>query len=236
MDELIEELLEGLWVQEEENGGGGIPVSTIAPRRRLRGRRQGGIPGGSEGHSRGPGLMGDLRSMEREGLVAVREDRVYMEEKGREIAKKIVRNHRLAERLLMEVFQVGDVEAEGSACKFEHILSPEVTDRVCTFLGHPPTCPHGKAIPRGECCRIFGTHIEPLVKPLTSLDVGRKARIVFLTPSFQRRLQRLGTLGLAPGGTVRLKQRYPSYVVEVDETTIALDREVGREIFVREVS
>ena len=40
-------------------------------------------------------------------------------------------------------------EIEQQACKFEHILSPEATDKICTFLGHPRTCPHGAPIPPG---------------------------------------------------------------------------------------
>ena len=43
-------------------------------------------------------------------------------------------------------------EIEQQACKFEHILSPEATDKICTFLGHPRTCPHGAPIPPGPCC------------------------------------------------------------------------------------
>jgi len=43
-------------------------------------------------------------------------------------------------------------EIEQQACKFEHILSPEATDKICTFLGHPRTCPHGAPIPPGQCC------------------------------------------------------------------------------------
>jgi Mn-dependent DtxR family transcriptional regulator len=43
-------------------------------------------------------------------------------------------------------------EIEQQACKFEHILSPEATDKICTFLGHPRTCPHGSPIPEGDCC------------------------------------------------------------------------------------
>jgi Mn-dependent DtxR family transcriptional regulator len=45
-----------------------------------------------------------------------------------------------------------ETEIEQQACKFEHILSPEATDKICTFLGHPRTCPHGAPIPRGGCC------------------------------------------------------------------------------------
>jgi len=43
-------------------------------------------------------------------------------------------------------------EIEQQACKFEHILSPEATDKICAFLGHPRTCPHGAPIPPGPCC------------------------------------------------------------------------------------
>ena len=81
-------------------------------------------------------------------------DVLYFTEKGRIRAENVIRRHRLAERLFIQTFQVSDEqEVEEQACKFEHILSAEATDRICTFLGHPLTCPHGSPIPRGECCR-----------------------------------------------------------------------------------
>ena len=53
----------------------------------------------------------------------------------------------------MDVLAIRDEGSiEKNACTFEHILSPEVTDRICTFLGHPRTCPHGSPIPPGDCC------------------------------------------------------------------------------------
>ena len=68
-------------------------------------------------------------------------------------ARNIIRRHRLAERLFMDVLSIRDEEeVESNACKFEHILSPDVTDRICTLLGHPTACPHGSPIPPGECC------------------------------------------------------------------------------------
>jgi putative ABC transport system ATP-binding protein len=67
-------------------------------------------------------------------------------------ARDIVRRHRLAERLFKDTFAVEDSEAHNQACKFEHIISPELDQRICTFLGHPKTCPHGNPIPPGECC------------------------------------------------------------------------------------
>src|SRR6266852_5225867 len=74
-------------------------------------------------------------------------------EKGRKRAEDVIRRHRLAERLFTQTFHVNDEkEVAEQACKFEHILSPEATDRICTFLGHPRTCPHGSLIPAGPCC------------------------------------------------------------------------------------
>jgi putative ABC transport system ATP-binding protein len=78
---------------------------------------------------------------------------LYFTERGRQRATDVIRRHRLAERLFIQTFKVEDEkEVEQQACKFEHILSPEATDRICTFLGHPETCPHGSPIPRGPCC------------------------------------------------------------------------------------
>jgi energy-coupling factor transporter ATP-binding protein EcfA2 len=78
---------------------------------------------------------------------------IVFTEKGRKRAEDVIRRHRLAERLFVQTFRVqNEKEIEEQACKFEHILSPEVTDSICTFLGHPRTCPHGSPIPAGPCC------------------------------------------------------------------------------------
>ncbi|MSO20434.1 MAG: ATP-binding cassette domain-containing protein [Acidobacteria bacterium] len=78
---------------------------------------------------------------------------VVMSEPGRARAANIIRRHRLAERLFSDTFQMHDEQQlEANACTFEHILSPEVTERICIFLNHPDRCPHGSPIPTGECC------------------------------------------------------------------------------------
>src|SRR5436305_7279171 len=77
---------------------------------------------------------------------------VELTPRGRERAGNIIRRHRLAERLFTDSLAMdSESEIEQQACKFEHILSPEATDKICTFLGHPRTCPHGAAIPLGPC-------------------------------------------------------------------------------------
>ena len=65
--------------------------------------------------------------------------------------------------------------------------------------------------------------------------LGAAGRIVFIAPKFHDRMDRLAALGVIPGSELRLHQRSPSYVIEVGETTIALDAEIAGEIFVKPV-
>jgi len=90
---------------------------------------------------------------------------VELTERGRQRAADIIRRHRLAERLFTDSLALeSETEIEQQACKFEHILSTEATDKICTFLGHPRTCPHGAPIPPGPCCgrptELVGTSIK----------------------------------------------------------------------------
>lgn len=172
------------------------------------------------------------RLMQR-GLIWRQDEEITLTEEGERRAREIVRRHRLAERLLTDLFEVEEEHVESSACKFEHILSPEVTDSICTFLGHPPVCPHGKPIPRGPCCEKARRELKPVVLPLHDFDVGVEGRIVFITPRYHGRLDRLGSLGVVPGSMVTLHQKHPSYVLRIGETEIAIDEEIAREIYVK---
>lgn len=176
-----------------------------------------------------------LSEMDGAGWISIREGRVDLLGEGERRAEEIIRRHRLAERLLSEVFELEESYMESSACQFEHILSPKVSDSVCTFLGHPPICPHGKPIPRGPCCARFKKEMEPLVRPLADLKPGEEGRVVFITPKSRSRLERLSALGLIPGSVVKLAQKHPSFVLGIGETTLALDEEIVREIYVKRV-
>jgi putative ABC transport system ATP-binding protein len=77
---------------------------------------------------------------------------VHLTEAGSRRARDVVRRHRLAERLFTDAFAIEDAEARVQACRFEHIITPELDQRICSFLGHPKTCPHGNPIPPGPCC------------------------------------------------------------------------------------
>ena len=175
----------------------------------------------------------DLRELEEGGFVALDGTHVRLTEQGERRAKEVVRRHRLTERLFHDVLLMGEEATERQACEFEHILSPEATESVCTLLGHPPTCPHGKPIPPGACCGTFQRTMKPLVTGLANFELGARGRIVFIAPRFHDRMDRLASLGVIPGSEIRLHQRSPAFVIEVGETTIALDPEIAAEIFVK---
>jgi DtxR family Mn-dependent transcriptional regulator len=176
-----------------------------------------------------------LRKMIKDDLFQIEGNRMILKERGEEKAREIIRRHRLTERLLYEIFEMSEEEVEEEACKLEHILSPAVTESVCTFLGHPPTCIHGKPIPRGECCTKFKKEMKPLVIPLEELGLGEEGRIVFIAPKSHQRLDRLSTLGIVPGSILRMHQKNPSYVLQIGETTLALDRDIVKNIYVKRV-
>ncbi len=176
-----------------------------------------------------------LRLMIRDGLFEVEGKRMVLRDRGEEKARELIRRHRLTERLLHEIFEISEEQVEDEACKLEHILSPAVTDSVCTFLGHPPTCIHGKTIPRGECCFKLRKEIKPFVIPLEELGLGEEGRIVFIAPKSHQRLDRLSTLGIVPGSIVRMHQKNPSHVLQIGETMLALDKEIVRDIYVKRV-
>lgn len=171
----------------------------------------------------------EVLDMQKDGLIIVKEDKIYFTEKGRYRARDITRRHLLAERLFADVLALNDYEDD--ACLFEHAISPEVEDAICTFLGHPPTCPHGRAIPKGNCCRVFTKEVKPLVQSLTDIEVGTTAKVVFITTPA---MEKLTAIGLVPGETVKLQQKKPSYVIGIEETTLAIDEEIAKGIYVKQ--
>jgi DtxR family Mn-dependent transcriptional regulator len=110
-----------------------------------------------------------------------------------------------------------------------------VTDSVCTFLGHPPVCPHGKPIPQGSCCKKLTREVHPLIRPLSDLPLGQEGRVVFISTKAKGRLEPLSSLGIVPGTRLQLRQRNPAYVIHVGEMSVALDEQIVREIFVKAV-
>jgi DtxR family Mn-dependent transcriptional regulator len=139
----------------------------------------------------------------------------------------------LTERLLADVLQVQGPDIDATACKIEHIISTGITESICTLLGHPRACPHGSPIPPGECCKRLKASTEPIVTSLDTLAVGATALVAYLVTSSHPHIHKLLSLGVVPGTPVRLHQKSPSFVINVNETQIALDGEIARQIYVR---
>jgi putative ABC transport system ATP-binding protein len=130
-NESFDEILEHMWMAQEGSRHLEAHSFSEAERRRL------------------------VATMIQIGLLAGDGDpaRVAFTDEGRIRAASVIRRHRLAERLFMDTLALRDeAQVESNACTFEHMLSPEVTERICTFLGHPTQCPHGSPIPPGPCC------------------------------------------------------------------------------------
>jgi DtxR family transcriptional regulator, Mn-dependent transcriptional regulator len=153
-------------------------------------------------------------------------------ENGRTFAEQIIRRHRLAERLICDVLGSHVDESENAACEFEHLLAEGIANSICTLLGHPRYCPHKRAIPEGECCRQAREELKPIVVSCEQLSVGESGRIAYITTREHARLMKLSALGISPGITLKLLQKWPSFVVQCDETEIAIEQDVARNIYV----
>ncbi len=170
-----------------------------------------------------------LSEIEKEGYVSCdrAQNRIELTPQGEEKARTIIRAHRLAERLVCDVLQE---DFEVGACEFEHTLNPELIDSICTLLGHPRECPHGKPIPEGECCKRTDRTAQTSVVPLTELEVGQSARIAYVQCKNDQQMHRIDGLQIRPGAEVKLHQKYPAFVVECEGMSIALDPEIAENI------
>jgi putative ABC transport system ATP-binding protein len=162
-EEQLDEILEELWVMEEHgeraelarmDTHGALPVN-IAVEKMVELGLLTTTPHPPESHDHKPFVNPCHDAMRPESMF-VRDGSavVNLTPRGRNKAGSIIRRHRLAERLFTDSLAMdSETEIEQQACKFEHILSPGATDKICAFLGHPRTCPHGAPIPPGPCCQ-----------------------------------------------------------------------------------
>ncbi|MCK4823564.1 metal-dependent transcriptional regulator [bacterium] len=173
-------------------------------------------------------IINDLVSKD---MVELSEDRskVGLTKKGQDYACKLIRSHRLAERLLYDVLG-GDFES--GACEFEHIVTTELVDSICTLLGHPKTCPHGMPIPQGQCCKRSARTAHSSVIPLAELKIGESARIAYVNCKSDQQLHKINGLHLRPGVIATLHQKYPTFVVECEGGNIAVDQQIASSICV----
>jgi len=172
-----------------------------------------------------------ISSIERTGLITVSDGEIHLTEKGKSEAGPIIRRHRLAERLLADILGMTPEETEESACEYEHVLAPGLTEAICTLLGHPRECPHGSPIPEGECCKRADVSIQAAVKPLDQMNVGDTVKVSYIKSDDHIIINKLYSHGISSGKTIKIRQKFPSFVLQIDNSQVALEKSVAENIF-----
>jgi len=174
----------------------------------------------------------DLLELERQGLIVCGSDKILFSSQGKNIAEAIMRRHRLAEVLVSSVLKLKNSSMEEVACKVEHCLAPEVEESICTLLGHPGVCPDGKPIPMGKCCRKRLKVIDNIVVSLNELRPSEKGKITYIKPGSHSNLHQLMSIGLQPGIIVTVHRTNPAFCIKFENTELAMDEELARNVFV----
>jgi len=206
ISENAQEQLELLWIISEENQAL-QPTDTQSP--------------------------GDYQELVQLGLVVYASNQPLLTETGKHEAAMAIRRHRLAERLFSDVLTTDSALMEDRACSLEHALFDGIDESICTLLGHPTACPHGKPIPPGRCCEQMRTTINPLISPLKELKRGQSGRIAYLHMDNPNQLRKLMAMGVLPGVPIRVKETYPSFVFEAGYSQFAVDEEIASDIYIR---
>lgn len=208
LSDRAEEILETLWVELVENKKDSCDAILLKDDEALK----------------------DLVSAE---MIEVRDTKITLTHKGKDEARNCIRRHRLAERLFVDIFDIKSKLVHEASCKFEHLLHRGIEEHICTLLGHPKSCPHGKPVPEGSCCRDAKRTPKKLIMPLTDLDENKKAKISYLQTASQDALQKIIAMGALPKTEIVLKQKFPSYVFQIGKSQFAVDKELASCIYVR---
>jgi len=197
------------------------------------------------GHS-GPTVSQTVARMERDGLVIVSGDRhLELTEEGHAKAMRVMRKHRLAERLLTDVIGLEWEYVHDEACRWEHVMSDRVEKRLLDLLDRPTHSPYGNPIPglgelgdeRPEQGFLEGVVSLTIVTSMMADGESRRVQVARLGEPLQTDvvlLARLSSAGVVPGGTVLLSLTGREVTVTADgkETVLELPSEVSRHIFV----
>ncbi len=174
----------------------------------------------------------DISELEEAGLIVSNVDKILFSEEGKKNAQAIIRRHRLAEVLVSSVLKLKDSSMEEVACKVEHCLEPEVEESICILLGHPEICPDGNPIPKGKCCEKQLRQVHNTVVSLNELKPSETGRITYMKPGSHSNMHQMMSVGLHPGMNVTVHRRKPVFCIKFENTELALDEELAKNIFV----
>ena len=148
---------------------------------------------------------------------------------GLKAAAALVRRHRLSERFLADMLGVPWEDLHDEACKFEHVISDQVEEKLLEALGNPKTCPHGNPIPTSD-----GSIVEDMSIPLTSFNPKETGTITKIKEENPEFLHYLASLGLFPKVCIEVKEIAPfsgPIIIKTRGASYALGRDVACNIF-----
>jgi DtxR family Mn-dependent transcriptional regulator len=162
----------------------------------------------------GPTVSQTVARMERDGLLTVEGDRhLQLSEQGRQLATAVMRKHRLAECLLVDVIGLDYADVHEEACRWEHVMSEAVERKLLTLLGNPSVSPFGNPIPGLDALRgedSLGGETSAVLDSLTLLSTtatvdGNPVVIRRISEQLQENTELLRLLaqqGVRPGATM----------------------------------
>ena len=190
-------------------------------------------------HQSGPTVSQTVARMERDGLLSVEGDRhLALTDQGRVLAVAVMRKHRLAELLLVNVIGLPYEEAHEEACRWEHVMSEAVEHRVYELLGRPTRSPYGNLIPGlvdfdsgadGDDAPEKGERNLAFPGLAGSVVVSRICESVQTDADVLRQLH---AAGIDPGVTVTVAQERDGVNIDRAGESIRLPREVASRVFV----
>jgi DtxR family Mn-dependent transcriptional regulator len=204
-------------------------------------------------HQSGPTVSQTVARMERDGLLIVKPDRtIEFTPQGHNQAVNVMRKHRLAECLLTQVIGLDISLVHDEACRWEHVISDAVEDRLIVILDDPDNSPYGNAIPamgqytRTDSAASFRDDSRPLAESLLNAgkagsagDAEQQVRIVRLTEHFQATEPNLATadrIGLTIGATVGARIQQDLVVITGAEGSAEFSEHDADGIFVAPVA
>ncbi len=193
-------------------------------------------------HQSGPTVSQTVARMERDGLVTVEGDRhLELTGEGMRLATRVMRKHRLAERLLTDVIGLDWELVHAEACRWEHVMSETVERRLVELLGHPTESPYGNPIPGLD--ELGETSAEEFVEGLELLvdlagEVQSNVRVRRISEELQKDEPLMGTLrriGAVPDKVVGVSATDAGVLVGSGGEAAELDLEAASHIFVSRV-
>ena len=179
-----------------------------------------------------PSVSEMLDRLVADGYVTRDRHAISMTVKGREVAQSVIRKHRLAECLLVDIIGLPWYLVHAEAGRWEHVISDEVEERLVILLGDPGACPHGNPIPGSAHEPARGAQMT-----LAEVDAGQTVLLVRLDEGVEldtSALRYLDAAGFIPGRTATVRTKAPdgTLMLEVAGADLALGPDLCHKLFV----